>query len=112
MPFQPDLSFQVKVFGQVKRPGAYPFSSNLKLNTLLDATSLNDSEYRKTMNPAEYLFLGRNPNGEDPIKALTNLKDNILIENGDTVNISKLNNFQQIETVSILGEVTYPNHTS
>ncbi|MAU64803.1 MAG: hypothetical protein CL882_02115 [Dehalococcoidia bacterium] len=109
VPMTPSFSNYVRIEGQVKNPGKYPFNKEMRLSDILKATmSLNDEDFYGTMNLTEVELFRRNPSGRSPIKILTGFSENILLKNGDHINIKRKMFFKPIESIIITGEVKKP----
>ncbi len=109
VPSEPDFQSFVNIHGQVKNPGEYPFNQEMKLYDLLNATmSLDDKDYYKTMDLSKINIFRKNPLDSNPLIIITNLDENINLENGDYITISHNNYFKPIESVIITGEIKTP----
>ena len=109
IPLQPDFENFVYIQGQVKNPGEYPFNSKMNLNDLLSVTmSLDIKDYYETMDLSNISVMRKNPSGHNPIIIKTNFDENILLKNGDHINIPKKLFFKSIESVIISGEIKTP----
>ncbi len=100
----------VRIEGQIKNPGKYPFQKNMNIKDLIDATmTLNDSEFMSTMDLTKIMLIRKNPSGEKPLKITIDIKEkSFSLKNGDHITISRKNQFQSIESVVITGEVKNP----
>tara|TARA_Y100000816_G_C26102680_1_gene584860 strand:- start:1060 stop:2988 length:1929 start_codon:yes stop_codon:yes gene_type:complete len=99
----------VEINGQVKNPGKYPFNKKTKLNHILKATmSLDDPDFKKTMNLSSITIFRKDTLSNSPVKILTSESENILLENDDRINVSKVDILEPIESVSISGEIVMP----
>tara|TARA_Y100000748_G_scaffold297089_1_gene290671 strand:+ start:226 stop:2154 length:1929 start_codon:yes stop_codon:yes gene_type:complete len=109
VPMIPEFDNFIFIQGHVKNPGKYPYNKNIKLNDLLSATMSNeDEDFYKTMNLSNVIINRKNPNYKEPLRIKTSIDENVYLENGDYVNISRKNIFNPIETVMITGEIVSP----
>lgn len=109
LPLKPYHKRLVEVSGQVKNPGKYPFNKKTNLKHILEATmSFDDLDYKKTMNLSRIIIFRKDTLSNIPRKIITNLSENISLQNDDRINISKLKILEPIKSVSISGEVEIP----
>ena len=109
VPLLEDVESYVRIEGQVKNSGKYPFNINLELYKLIKATrSLDDKNFMKTMDLSKIVIERRNPAGTDPIILRKNIEETFLLKNGDLITIGKTNYFQPLESVQITGEIKTP----
>ncbi len=109
LPIKPEIQSFVKVNGQIKNPGKYPFNSNTSLKAIINATmSLEDQDFAKTMNLSKINIFRRNTLGEKPLKISTTFEENIRLKNGDHITVSRRNSNQPIESIVITGEINTP----
>ncbi|MBJ13380.1 MAG: hypothetical protein CMG62_09965 [Candidatus Marinimicrobia bacterium] len=109
VPKEPDFNYFVNLQGQVKNPGEYPYNKNLQIKDLLNATmSSDDQDFYQTMDLSKILIHRKNPNGNKPLKIITDINQNISLENGDYITVPKKNIFQPIESVIVTGEIAIP----
>tara|TARA_Y100001970_G_scaffold281852_1_gene393482 strand:- start:17754 stop:19700 length:1947 start_codon:yes stop_codon:yes gene_type:complete len=100
----------VRIEGQVKNPGEYPFQENMNIKDLIDATmTLNDTDFMKTVDLSKIILNRKNPSGENPLRIIIDIKQNSFpLNNGDYITIPRKNQFYPIESVIITGEVKNP----
>lgn len=110
IPFKPEINSFVRIEGQIKNSGFYPFELGMTLNDLIEATmTKSDPDFIKTLDLSKIIITRRNPAGSDPEKIIVNLYiQNIDLHNGDHINISLIRKNQLIESVKITGEVNIP----
>ncbi len=109
VPQSPEVISYIRLDGQVKNPGKYPFNKKLKLSDVLNASeSLSIDDYRKTMDLSNVKIFRKNPTGEKPLQITTSLDENITLKEGDHINIPPLKILQKIESIVITGEVQIP----
>jgi len=110
VPLQPDIEWFVRIDGQIKNPGQYPYQADMNLKQLIDATmSMEDSDFMQTVDLSRIIINRKNPTGEVPLKILVDLKNNNLaLANGDHITIPRMNLHQPIESVHITGEIKTP----
>ena len=110
VPLQPDIKWFVRIDGQIKNPGEYPYQAGMNLKQLIDATmSMEDSGFMQTVDLSRIIINRKNPTGESPLKILVDLKNNnLVLANGDHITIPRINLYQPIESVQITGEVKTP----
>ena len=109
IPIEPDFHNFVEIQGQVKNPGKYPFNEKIKLTELIMATmSFNDNDFSQTMDLTSINIFRKNKSGQSPNKIVVDIKENIVLKNGDYINIPKKSYFKPIETVIITGEIKIP----
>ena len=112
-----EVSRQVFVSGQVKRPGAYAYTDSLRLLDLLEmAGGIRDEDYLKSINLGKLDITRRNIDSDysniivlklaDVING--NGDDNILLKNHDQVTIFPNRKYFPAKTVTINGEVFLP----
>ena len=112
-----EVSRQVFVSGQVKRPGAYAYTDSLRLLDLLEmAGGIRDEDYLKSINLGKLDITRRNIDSDysniivlklaDVING--NGDDNILLKNHDQVTIYPNRKYFPAKTVTINGEVFLP----
>ncbi len=99
----------VKISGQVKNQGLYPYSKNLSLKELLIATSsFKYNDFQKTMDLSNILIFRRNSEGQDPLKIIADIKNNIKLERGDHITIPPKKLLEPIKSIVISGEIEKP----
>ena len=99
----------VKISGQVKNQGLYPYSTNLSLKELLSATSsLEYNDFYKTMDLSSILIFRRNSEGLEPLKIIADYKDDIKLEPGDHITIPPKKVLEPIKSIVINGEIEKP----
>ena len=105
----PTVSNYVKIQGQVKNPGPYPFNSKMNIIDILNATmSLDDYDFAKTMD-LDRLFVFRVDSLKNtPISITTSLKENINLQNGDHITVPLKDVNRKIESIIITGEIRVP----
>jgi len=110
VPLRPDIKWYVRINGQIKNPGEYPYQAGMNLKQLIDATmSMEDSGFMQTVDLSRIIINRKNPTGESPLKILVDLKNNnLVLANGDHITIPRINLYQPIESVQITGEVKTP----
>jgi protein involved in polysaccharide export with SLBB domain len=110
VPKNPEINRFVKIDGQVKNPGKYPFNKNLTLQQLVKATmTYDDLDFMQTVDLSKIIIFRKNPLSVNPEKILFNLiNDNLVLKNGDHISIPKKYLFQPIESIKIGGEVQIP----
>ena len=109
VPLEPKSSRYIVIQGQIKNPGRYPYNNQTKLNDIIDATmSLDDEEFKATMDLSNVNIYRKNPNEKYPYKINTNVSENILLKNEDLINVPKKYIYEKIESVVITGEVVMP----
>ena len=110
IPMKPQNKRIVRIGGQIKNPGDYPYQNDMTLQDLIDATmSLNDSDFMETIDLTKITVNRKNSSSPIPINLFVDLyKNNIDLKNGDHINISKKNNFKDIESIVITGQVNNP----
>jgi len=109
IPLKSESNNYIVLSGQIKTPGKYPFNKKIRLKEVLKSTtSFQDNEYLKTMDLSKIIIYRRNPNGESPLRIITNYDENILLKKGDKITIppSKIN--QPLHSVKITGEIKVP----
>ena len=109
LPLEPDFDSFVKIQGQIKNPGKYPFNEKMKINDLLKATmSLDDKDFYKTMDLSKINIYRKNPSSRDPLRLIVKKDENIFLKNGDHITISRSNLLKPIESIIITGEINTP----
>ena len=110
VPIKQKINRFVRIEGQVRNPGKYPYQKNMSLNDLINATmTLNDKDFIKTADLSKIVLNRRNPSGESPIELIVNYNDKeFLLNNGDHITVSRINQFFPIESVIITGEINRP----
>ena len=110
VPLRPGIKRYVRIDGQIKNPGEYPYQAGMNLKQLIDATmSMEDSDFMKTVDLSRIIINRKNSTGESPLKVLVDLKNNnLVLANGDHITIPRMNLHQPIESVQITGEVKTP----
>ena len=109
VPLLPETKKFVKINGQIKNPGIYPFNENMSLRKLVNATmSLESFEFAQTMNLEEVRIFRKNPNGPTPEKLVVDYKNDIKLKNGDHITIPQKNIYKPIQDIIITGEIAYP----
>jgi len=110
VPLQPDIKWFVRIDGQIKNPGKYPYQSGMNLKQLIDATmSMEDLDFMQTVDLSRIIINRKNPTGKSPLKILVDLKNNnLVLVNGDHITIPRMNLHQPIESVQITGEIKTP----
>ena len=110
VPKNPEINRFVKIDGQVKNPGQYPFNKDLTLLQLVKATmTYDDLDFMHTVDLSKIIIYRKNPLSINPEKILFNLiNDNLVLKNGDHISIPKKYLFQPIESIKISGEVQIP----
>tara|TARA_Y100001970_G_scaffold15871_1_gene17907 strand:+ start:93466 stop:95418 length:1953 start_codon:yes stop_codon:yes gene_type:complete len=110
VPMKPQNKRIVRIGGQIKNPGEYPYQSDMTLQDLIDATmSLDDSDFMETVDLSKIIINRKNPSAPIPKNLFIDLyKNNIVLKNGDHINVSKKNNYKDIESIVITGEVNTP----
>ena len=99
----------VRIEGQIKNPGEYPFEPGMSLEDLISATStLNDREFIKTINFSNIVIHRRNPEGVKPLLIEIDFNKEIKLENGDHISIGPSRIYQPIESIIITGEIEIP----
>ena len=100
----------VSVNGQIRNPGIYPYEKNMLLSNLLNnAMIYEDEEYLKTVDLTKIKINRINPEGPDPIPLTVNLNINdLVLLNGDHINIPKNQFYENVEVVNVTGEVINP----
>ena len=110
VPMKPDIIWFVRIEGQIKNSGEYPYQADMKLQDLINATmSMDDLDFSKTIDLSRVIIYRKNPSGSKPLSITVNLKkENISLENGDHIIIPKSNRLQPIESIKITGEIKTP----
>ena len=109
IPIAPEFDIFVKIQGQIKNPGKYPFNKNMKLKDLLNATmSLDNQDYAQTMDLSKINIFRKNPSNDLPLSIITNIDENIYLKNGDHVTVPPKNIYKPIESIVITGEIKTP----
>ncbi|MBC8344706.1 MAG: SLBB domain-containing protein [Candidatus Marinimicrobia bacterium] len=114
IPHYPDIPIFVKIDGQIKNPGTYPFEMGMNLYDLLKATMvMEDGEYFQTLDRTSIKVFRKNPNNINPISILVNITDlddakAFQLQNNDHITIPNLKLFQPIESIHITGEINSP----
>ena len=110
VPLKPDIERFVRIEGQIKNPGQYPYQTDMNLQQLIDATmSMDDSDFMQTVDLSKVIINRKNPSGQSPLKIVVDLKNNNLaLVNGDHITVPRIDQFQSIESVEITGEVKMP----
>ena len=110
VPLRPNIKWYVRIDGQIKNPGEYPYQAGMNIKQLIDATmSMEDSGFMQTVDLSRIIINRKNPTGESPLKILVDLKNNnLVLANGDHITIPRINLYQPIESVQITGEVKTP----
>jgi len=110
VPLRPDIKRYVRIDGQIKNPGEYPYQTGMDLKQLIDATmSMDDSDFMKTVALSSIIINRKNPSGQSPLKIVVDLKNNNLaLANGDHITVPRIDQLQPIESVQITGEVKIP----
>ena len=112
-----EVSRQVYISGQVKRPGVYAFTDSMRLLDLLEmAGGIRDEDYLKSVNLGK-LDITRRDIGSDYSNILTvelaevingNGHKNILLNNHDQVTVYPNQRYFPAKTVTLEGEVLLP----
>jgi len=109
LPIKPEIQSFVQIEGQIKNPGKYPYNRKMNLRTIINATmSMDDEDFKKTMNLSKISIFRRNSSGSKPLKITTTFEENIILKNGDHVIIARQNVNHPIESVKITGEIKIP----
>ena len=110
IPIRPIVDRFVRISGQVKAPGKYPFQKGMQLNELIDAAiTLDDTDFMNTVDLSQIIVNRKNPDGHSPLKIkVDGLNGDFELVNGDHITISRLDQFQPIESVEITGEIKTP----
>ncbi len=109
IPLQPTSDSFIKIDGQIKNPGDYPFNKSLTLRDLVYSTmSFEDKDFYETMDLKNINIYRKNESDKTPLEIKTDLNDDIVLMNGDHVNIPRLNILMPIESVKITGQVMNP----
>ena len=110
LPLTKKIERFVRIEGQVKNPGKYPYQKNMTLNDLINASmTKNDLEFLNTVDFSRIVINRKNPSGEFPISMIIdNNEKDFLLRDGDHITISRKNQYYDIESVIITGEVKYP----
>jgi len=109
IPQRPDYNNYVKIAGQVKNPGKYPFNESIQLKDLLKATmSLDDKDFYETMNLSRINIYRKNPSNQNPLEIIVSIDDKFFLKNGDHITVSRNNYFKPIESIIITGEIVTP----
>ncbi len=109
LPLMPSFDSFVKIDGQIKKPGKYPFNDKMTLNELLMAsTSLEDEDFNKTMDLSKIKVYRKNPSNKNPIALTIGIEDDFNLKNGDHITIPKSNLLEPIEAITITGEIMNP----
>lgn len=112
-----EVSRQVYVSGQVKRPGAYAYTDSLRLLDLLQmAGGVHDEDYLKSVNLDKIDIIRRDLLSDYSEVITLNLAEvikgnpehNILLHNHDQVTVYPDLNYLPAKTVTITGEVLLP----
>ena len=100
----------VRIEGQIRNPGEYPFEESMRLKDLIDATMTSDDlDFIKTVDFSKIIITRKNPLGDEPLSFFIDIKEaNFSLKNGDHINIPRKNQFHPIESVVITGEVKNP----
>tara|TARA_Y100000741_G_scaffold232574_1_gene177707 strand:- start:52 stop:1983 length:1932 start_codon:yes stop_codon:yes gene_type:complete len=106
----PDDKTFIRINGQVKNPGVYPYEKNMLLSELLEVSMVyKDEQYLKTVDLSKIIVNRVNPEGNDPILHTINLiKSDFVLQSGDHVNIPKNKFYDKVEVVKVTGEVKNP----
>ena len=109
LPIEPDFDSFVKIQGQIKNPGKYPFNNKMKINDLLNATMSTDNEdFYNTMDLSKINIFRKNPSSKSPLSMTLNVDKDFYLKNGDHITIPKKEVLEPIESVIITGEVKTP----
>ena len=100
----------VRIDGQIRNPGKYPFQGSMSLKDLINATmTLNDLEFMNTVDLSMVTINRKNPSGKDPLIISFNLNEkDFPLSNGDHITVPRRQRYYPIESVQITGEVKYP----
>ncbi len=105
----PSISNYVKIQGQVKNPGSYPFNDKMKITDILNATmSMDDLDFAKTMDLSRLFIFREDSQKSTPIFIKTNLDENIELQNGDHITVPLKDVNKEIESIIITGEIRIP----
>jgi protein involved in polysaccharide export with SLBB domain len=111
----PESEEYVEIFGQIKRPGKYPFSKNMKVKDLINLSGgLSDSTFKKSvyLKNSELVRMSEKNRYGNVIKIdlnnLNDIRNNIVLNNLDKLMIYQNVNFQRKKNVLISGEVNIP----
>jgi len=107
---KPEINRYVRIEGQVKNSGIYPFEDKMTLNRLIDATmTLNDKDFMNTVNLTKININRVNPLADFPLVLKVNsLNEEIELQNGDHITVPRNKYYRNIESVIITGEITAP----
>ncbi len=100
----------VRIEGQIRNGGKYPYQDNMSLEDLINATmSLNDKDFAKTIDLSRIVINRKNPSGKSPIEIIVDYNEKpFSLNSGDHITIPRRNRFLPIESVIITGEVNRP----
>ncbi|MBT5720846.1 MAG: hypothetical protein HOI72_01510, partial [Candidatus Marinimicrobia bacterium] len=110
IPMKPDIDWFVRIEGQIKNPGKYPYQTDMKMQDLIDATMTTyDTDFLHTIDFSRIIVSRKNPSGQSPLKIVVDLEyENFALANGDHITIPPTDQHQPIESVTITGEVKIP----
>ena len=110
VPFRPDTKHFVRIEGQVKNPGRYPYQTGMKLKDLFNATmSIDDTDFMQTVDLKHVIVNRKNPAGQNPLQLMVDESNgDFMLANNDHIIIPHLDQFQPIESVHITGEIKMP----
>ena len=110
VPMKPDIDWFVRIEGQIKNPGRYPYQTDMELQDLIDATmTAYDTDFMHTIDFSRIIVSRKNPSGQSPLKIVVDLEyENFALANGDHITIPPTDQHQPIESVTITGEVKIP----
>ena len=110
IPMKPDIDWFVRIEGQIKNPGKYPYQTDMKMQDLIDATMTTyDTDFLHTVDFSRIIVSRKNPSGQTPLKIVVDLaNENFALTNGDHITIPRMEQHQPIESITITGEVKIP----
>ena len=83
----------------------------MHIKDLLEATqSFEDRDFSKRMDLSKIKIFRENPMSEAPLSIITNIKENIKLNNGDFITIPSSKLLSPIESIIITGEVETPGN--
>ena len=110
VPMKPEIDWFVRIAGQIKNPGKYPYQTDMKMQDLIDATMTTyDTDFMHTIDFSRIIVSRKNPSGQTPLKIVVDLEnENFALANGDHITIPRTDQHQPIESVKITGEIKIP----
>ena len=113
--FEPDPTPVVKITGQVKKPGVYPFGRGMRVSDVIaragglgiDATMLNAELLRIAKNDAGVTFIHMHVNLKK-IMTENDVNEDLILQEDDSLFIRQVPGWRLEDTVALSGEVLFP----